>query len=77
MKEPSYPRINIPDYQNAEESFRKGLEDSKAGQFNVAIDLFKKATELDPKNAEYWNYLSLSVVKTNNLKRQKKQYSKP
>ncbi|NWF76942.1 MAG: tetratricopeptide repeat protein [Nitrospirae bacterium] len=69
MKEPSDSRMNIPDYQNAEEFFRKGLEESKVGQFNAAIDLFKKATELDPKNAKYWSYLSLSLVKTNNLKK--------
>jgi hypothetical protein len=67
--EPSSSQANLTTSTDAEEFFRKGLEESKAGQFNVAAEAFKLATELNAQNAKYWSYLSLSLVRTNSLKR--------
>ncbi len=54
---------------NAEDFFIKGIEEIKQGQFQNATESFKRAIELNAKNAKYWSYLSLSLVRINNLKK--------
>lgn len=47
----------------AEEQFRKGIDDFKTGKIQGAVEKFKRATILMPKNATYWSYLSLAFLK--------------
>jgi len=47
----------------AAEQFREGVADFKKGDFWSAIDKFKWATTMSPKNANYWSYLSLAYSK--------------
>jgi Flp pilus assembly protein TadD len=51
------------DAVRAAEQFREGVADFKKGDFWGAIDKFKWATKMEPKNANYWSYLSLSYSK--------------
>jgi curved DNA-binding protein CbpA len=52
--------------QNAEELFKRGVEEFKKGNFLGAADSFKWAVKLDEKNARYWSYLSLAYIKMDN-----------
>ncbi len=47
----------------AEEQFKRGVEEFKKGNFWGAVDNFKWATKMMPKNANYWSYLSLTYSK--------------
>ncbi|MBI5632311.1 MAG: DnaJ domain-containing protein [Nitrospirae bacterium] len=47
----------------AAEQFRGGVADFKKGDFWGAIDKFKWATKMEPKNVNYWSYLSLAYSK--------------
>lgn len=47
----------------AADQFREGVADFKKGDFWGAIDKFKWATKMAPKNANYWSYLSLAYSK--------------
>ena len=47
----------------AEEQFRRGVEELKQGDFRGAVDHLTAATKAMPKNAGYWNYLSLAYSK--------------
>ena len=47
----------------AAEQFREGVTDFKKGDFWGAIDKFKWATKMAPKNTNYWSYLSLAYSK--------------
>jgi len=47
----------------AAEQFRAGVTDFKKGDFWGAIDKFKWATKMEPKNTNYWSYLSLAYSK--------------
>jgi tetratricopeptide (TPR) repeat protein len=49
--------------ERAAEQFREGIADFKKGDFWSAIDKFKWATKMEPKNANYWSYLSLAYSK--------------
>lgn len=49
--------------RNAEEQFKRGVEEFKKGNFPGAVDSFKAATRLEPENAKYLSYLSLSLTK--------------
>ncbi len=51
------------DEAKASEMFKKGVEEFKKGDFRAAVEKLKSATELMPKNAGYWNYLSLAYSK--------------
>ena len=53
-------------FQNAEEQFKRGIEEFKKGNFWGAADSFKWAVKLNEKNARYWNYLSLAYIKMDN-----------
>ncbi len=57
----------VSDISNAEASerqFKKGIEEFKKGNFRESVECLKIATRLQPSNAKYWNYLSLSLTKT-------------
>lgn len=47
----------------AAEQFREGVADFKKGDFWGAIEKFKWAAKLEPKNVTYWSYLSLAYSK--------------
>lgn len=47
----------------AAEQFREGVADFKKGDFFGAIEKFKWATKLSPKDTNYWSYLSLAYSK--------------
>jgi hypothetical protein len=47
----------------AAEQFKEGVVDFKHGDFLAAIEKFKQAAALAPKNANYWSYLSLACLK--------------
>jgi tetratricopeptide (TPR) repeat protein len=47
----------------AAEQFREGVADFKKGNFWGAIDKFKWAAKMAPKNANHWSYLSLAYSK--------------
>ena len=53
----------LDDSLRADEQFREGVADFKKGDFWSAIDKFKWATKMAPKNAQYWSYLSLACSK--------------
>jgi len=57
----------IPSAAKGEEHFNRGVEAFKKSHFKKAIDLFKSATEIDPRNARYWSYLSLSLSKISGM----------
>ncbi|OGW39700.1 MAG: hypothetical protein A2Y97_00750 [Nitrospirae bacterium RBG_13_39_12] len=57
---------DVPTAGNAEEQFKRGVEEIKKGNFWGAVDLLKWAIKLDPKNEKYWSYLSLSFTKIPN-----------
>lgn len=45
------------------EMFSEGVSDFKKGDFDGAIEKFRAAAILAPKNANYWSYLSLAFSK--------------
>jgi Flp pilus assembly protein TadD len=47
----------------AAEQFKEGVADFKKGDFQGAIEKFKRAATTAPKNANYWSYLSLAYSK--------------
>jgi tetratricopeptide (TPR) repeat protein len=47
----------------AEEQYRRGVFEYKAGNYWQAIDAFGWATRLNPKKPKYWNRLSLTLTK--------------
>jgi len=49
--------------QDAEVQFKRGVKEYKKGDYWGAADLFKWAIKLDPENAKYWSYLSLTLTK--------------
>jgi curved DNA-binding protein CbpA len=51
------------DSERAAEQFREGVADFKKGDYWGSIEKFKWASKLDPKNANYLNYLSLAYSK--------------
>jgi tetratricopeptide (TPR) repeat protein len=48
---------------SADEEFKRGVEAFKKSNFQGAVEAFRLATGLAPKNARYWSYLSLSLTK--------------
>lgn len=46
-----------------EEQFKKGVEELRKGNFSGAAERLKWAANMMPKNAGYWNYLSLAFSK--------------
>jgi tetratricopeptide (TPR) repeat protein len=52
--------------QNAEELFKRGVEEFKKGNFRGAADSFKGAVKLNEKNVRCWSYLSLAYIKMDN-----------
>ncbi len=59
-------RDEVSPDRDAEEEFKRGTEKFKKRNFSAAVDSFNLATELEPKNAKYWSYLSLSLTKIPN-----------
>jgi len=51
---------------NGSDSFKKGVEAFRTGNFSGAIDAFRVATKLDPENAKYWSHLSLAFTRVEN-----------
>jgi len=49
--------------QNAEEQFKRGVDEFKKGNFWGATDAFKWAIKLNPEKAKYWSHLSLAFSK--------------
>ena len=49
--------------ENGEKKFKQGVQEFRNRNFTGAVDLFRRATESDPKNPKYWSYLSLSLTK--------------
>jgi tetratricopeptide (TPR) repeat protein len=49
--------------ERAEEQFKRGVEELKRGNFRGAISHLTSATKSFPKNAGYWNHLSLAFSK--------------
>ncbi|GMT47107.1 MAG: hypothetical protein IEMM0007_0673 [bacterium] len=47
----------------AEEQYRRGVLEYKAGNYWQAIDAFGWATRLNPKKPKYWSRLSLALTK--------------
>lgn len=43
--------------------FKNGVDAFKKGLFNEAVDSFRAATRLEPGDAKYWSYLSLSLCR--------------
>jgi len=52
-----------PEGVKADDQFRRGVAEFKKGNFEGAAENFKWAAKLMPKNAGYWNYLSLAYSK--------------
>lgn len=46
--------------EKAEKLFKEGVEEFKKGNLAGAAERFKAAAGIAPKNAQYWNYLSLA-----------------
>ncbi len=52
--------------EQAQEQFRRGVQEYKAGNYWVAAEAFRWATRLDPKTPKYWSHLSLALLKIPN-----------
>lgn len=52
-----------PKTPSPDEQFKLGVEAFKKSNFQGAVEAFRLATGLAPKNARYWSYLSLSLTK--------------
>jgi len=46
-----------------EEIFKNGVDEFKKNKFDIAVSLFRQAVEINPQQAQYWSYLSLSLSK--------------
>jgi curved DNA-binding protein CbpA len=46
----------------AEEQFKRGVMELKAGNFWGAADFLRGATRIDPQKAIYWAYLSMALI---------------
>jgi tetratricopeptide (TPR) repeat protein len=55
------PKEEFSNTEIAEEQFKRSVVEFKKGNFWGAVDFLKWATKLEPKNAKYWSYLSLSL----------------
>ena len=56
----------LSEYQEAvraEEQYRTGIQEYKDGNYWQAVEAFRWATRLNPKQAKYWSYLSLALTK--------------
>jgi tetratricopeptide (TPR) repeat protein len=62
-KKPEKKKEEVKNAPKAEEQFKLGIEALKKGDYSNAVEALKSATSLDPKQAKYWNYLSLSFTK--------------
>jgi Tfp pilus assembly protein PilF len=49
--------------KTADGRFRTGVAEFRKGNFQVAVDNFRRSAELVPRNSRYWNYLSLGYSK--------------
>lgn len=58
-----YTTSKADEKQQAEEQFKKGIEEFKKGNLTGAIDNFRWATKIMPKSANLWSYLSLAYSK--------------
>jgi tetratricopeptide (TPR) repeat protein len=59
-------KASAEDYKQektADRRFKTGVNEFKKGNFQVAVDNFRQAAELMPRNSRYWNYLSLGYSK--------------
>ncbi len=43
--------------------FKRGVNEYKEGNYWAAVDAFRWATRLDPKNPKYWSHLSIALTK--------------
>lgn len=58
--------LDLSNEEESEKQFKKGIEEFKKGNFRESVECLKRATRLQPDNAKYWNYLSLSLTKIPN-----------
>lgn len=58
--------LDLSNKEESEKQFKKGIEEFKKGNFRESVECLKRATKLQPDNAKYWNYLSLSLTKIPN-----------
>jgi curved DNA-binding protein CbpA len=56
-------REEVSTAKNAEEYFKRGVAEFKKGSFAGAVDSFRTASRMEPANAKYLSYLSLSFTK--------------
>ena len=57
------PKEEFSNTEIAEEQVKRSVVEFKKRNFWGAVDFLKWATKLEPKNAKYWSYLSLSLSK--------------
>jgi Flp pilus assembly protein TadD len=57
------PAKEVTTAQDAEKHFKQGVGAFKKKDFKTAIKSLKLATQLEPKQAKYWSYLSLFLTK--------------
>jgi Flp pilus assembly protein TadD len=57
------PKEEVTTSQDAEKHFKQGVGAFKKKDFKTAIKSLKLATQLEPKQAKYWSYLSLFLAK--------------
>jgi curved DNA-binding protein CbpA len=67
-KEP--PVKEISNTARGETKFKDGVEAFKNNHFKEAADFFRLAAKLEPSNARYWSYLSLSLCKIPDMLRE-------
>lgn len=60
---------------NLEAHYNLGLLSIQSGQFEKAVDRFKKVTELDPANVEGYFYLGVSYLEMGNDAKAKENFS--
>jgi tetratricopeptide (TPR) repeat protein len=58
--------VPVDETSKAEEQFKRGIGEYKAGNFWGAADFFRGATRKNPNKATYWAYLSLALSKMPN-----------
>jgi tetratricopeptide (TPR) repeat protein len=57
------PKEEVTTAQDAEKHFKQGVGAFKKKDFKTAINSLRFATQLEPKQAKYWSYLSLFLTK--------------
>ncbi len=58
------PEGHPPDQEaRAEEQYRRGVHEYKAGNYWQAVDAFRWATRLNPAEPKYWSRLSLALTR--------------